>query len=469
MLKAYAFGEFAPDIATNGTSALVTAKNVRAGPNGYGPVKDFAAITPALAAAFKGGAAFIGSDGTSSMLSATAAALYRYSGSAWASVLPVVTSARWRFTQFGDNVICANGGPLISYNLLTGTAAAIPGAPTGTDVATVRDFVFCLKPGGNELAVQWSGFNNSAGWTPGINQSDIQPLLSGGRGVAVIGGEYGLVLQKGAVQRFLYTGAPEIFQRDEISAEIGCMTAGSVASVGKLVFFLSERGFMLCDGNEVRPIGNEKVDRTFFARYSRADIENMSAAVDPRTSLVMFAMPGSPGAIWAYNYALDKWSTIETGLTGIFTGFTSNISIDALDAIYGNLDAVTVSLDDASLAGGNPLLLVANASSAVGSLTGSTMAATLQIANVEPVPGKRARIRALRPVTDAQDMSVTVDARLHSGDAENVISAGVMRGNGKMPIRANGRYNTITQTIAAGEAWSYAQGIEIEFEPGDGR
>jgi hypothetical protein len=44
-----------------------------------------------------------------------------------------------------------------------------------------------------------------------------------------------------------------------------------------------------------------------------------------------------------------------------------------------------------------------------------------------------------------------------------------MRTNGKMPVRSNGRYNDITMTIPAGELWTDIQGVECEFEAGDGR
>jgi hypothetical protein len=73
---------------------------------------------------------------------------------------------------------------------------------------------------------------------------------------------------------------------------------------------------------------------------------------------MLWGMPGTPGLILAYNWVLQRWATIETDVTALFTGLTAVVSIDAVDAIYGNLDAVTVSLDDPSLAGGNPILML---------------------------------------------------------------------------------------------------------------
>ena len=464
-VKAYPAGEWLPDLAPAQTH-LSEATNVFPIANGYAPVSDFSDVTTALDATFTGGGAFIGSDGTASLLSATATDLYRYASNAWSSVLTEATTSRYRFAQFGDNVIYANGGTLGSYDLVAQTAAAIASAPTAYDVATVRDFVVALGVDGDELSVGWSAFNNSASWPmDGTDQSDLQPLLDGGKGIALVGGEYGLILQKNAVRRMTYTGGETIFQIDKISGEVGCMAQGSVANVGRLVFFLSERGFQMCDGEGVTPIGDEKFNRWFFGTYSREQIETMWAAIDPRRSIVMWAMPASPGRIICYNWVLNRASVIEIDVAALFTGFTSNIDLDSI----GDVDAISGSLDDPIYAGGNPLLLVVNNSNVIGTLAGDNLAATVTIPNVEPSPGRRSRIRGLRPITDATNATATIRAKMRAGDTDGTVSASVMRSNGKMPIRCNGRYNDVSLTIPAAETWEFVSGIELEYEPGDGR
>jgi hypothetical protein len=212
------------------------------------------------------------------------------------------------------------------------------------------------------------------------------------------------------------------------------------------------------------------VDRTFFATYSREDIENISASVDPRHSIVMWAMPGSPGKLWCYNWVLGRWSTIETSLSGIFTGFTANTSLEGLDALYpSGIDSIPLSLDDPSFAGGSPLLLIANAAWEVGTLGGAKLEAYVETAWIEPAQGRRARVRSLRPITDATDAEIDLDARARVGDAENSVSAASMRANGEMPVRANGRFFRAEVTIPAGSSWSYLQGLEMIGEPGSMR
>jgi hypothetical protein len=465
VLKAVQLPEWLPDLVNN---VLTRAINVRAVANGYAPVRAPQAVTSALPAAFNGGGAFIDSGGGSTLLAATSANVYKYS-TTWTSIGALASSQVVRFAQFGDNVLMAPGSTVKRYGLLTGTVTTPTDAPALIDVAQVRDFVMGIT---TDNAVQWCQFNNSGVWTTGANQADKQPILSS-QGVRIIGGEYAILLKRQGVMRISYVGVQGveeiIFQFDEIAPEVGCMAAGSVCNTGRLIFFLSERGFMMCDGAEVVPIADEKFNRWFFKTYSRTEIANIWAAIDPRNSLVFWAMPGTPGRIIAYNWVLQRGTTIEIDVAGIFTGYTAGINLDALDAIYGNLDAITISLDDPSLAGGNPIMLIAAADNSLGALSGDNLQATLRLENIEPTPGQRSRIRSLRLISDTTAASATLDSRMRSGDGEGIISASTMRSNGKLPIRANGRYNTLEVTIPSGATWTHIQGCEFEFEPGDGR
>jgi hypothetical protein len=465
-VKAYPLPEWTPDLGGN---VLTKAANVRAVANGYAPVKGPQAVTAPLPAAFTGGGAFIDSTGDSTLLASTSANVYKYTGTAWSSVLAAVSTQASHFAQFGDNLLIANGGTAQSYSLTGGTVTTPTNAPSLIDIAQTRDFVMGIT---TDNALQWCQFNDTADWTTGTNQADKQPSLWG-QLRRIIGGEYAIAITDRAVVRATYVGIEGgldiIWQFDEISAETGCMAAGSVCNVGRLIFFLSERGFMTCDGQEVTPIADEKFNRWFFDKFSRQDIAGIMSAIDPRNSLVLWAMPGTPGTIIAYNWVLKKATTFELNVTGLFTGYTSGTSLDALDAIYGDLDAMAISLDDPSLQGGNPVLLIADATNALNALTGDNIAASFRLENIEPTPGRRSRIREVRLVTDATNASVTIDARMRVGDTESIRSAATMRPNGKLPIRANGRYNTLEATIPAGTDWTFIQGCELDFEAGDNR
>jgi len=121
---------------------------------------------------------------------------------------------KWRFIQFGDTVIAANGhDKLQSYTLgsstLFGDLAAV--APVADYVAVVRDFVVAagLDSGTNANKVQWSDINDETNWTAGgASQSDFQIIPDGGNIRGITGGEFGLILLERAVVRMSYIGSP---------------------------------------------------------------------------------------------------------------------------------------------------------------------------------------------------------------------------------------------------------------------
>jgi len=234
------------------------------------------------------------------------------------------------------------------------------------------------------------------------------------------------------------------------------------------VFFLSDRGFMaLEDGQTLRPIGNEKFDQTFRDSVSQNDYEKMWAAVDPKRSLVLWGMPGTPGRIWVYNWVLDRASTIEIPFAGFFAGYETSVSLDEVAETYPNLDTMPYSLDDPRFQGGDPRLYVVTIANEVGALSGPNLLGTLQTGWIAPADPNTMRTRAAWPITDATaGVTVLLDARQQMGGPQGVTAGGNMQSSGRIPLRCRGRYVTITQTHAAGTMWTYTQGVDLEFEAG---
>lgn len=463
-------GAWLPDQAANDFDGLVTASGVYPIANGYRPIGSLDAVTTALVG-FAGGAAFIGSDGTSALLAGDTAGLQRWTGSAWASAFVAANTGKWQFAQFGDTAIGVYGGAPVAYNLIAGTGALLGGTPPSAKfITTAGNFVVIAGNSAANATVYWSGFNNAGQWTPGTNQSDNQPLPDGGKITGLAGNEnYFLVFQRDAIHRFTYIGVPGIFQRDKISTGVGCIAAGSIAQAGTQTFFLSERGFMMTDGQSVNPIGAEAVDQTFLDAYQRSELENLSATVDPRKYVYMASMPGTPGRIWLYQWQLQRWADANLNIKAVFQAFTSNISLDALDALYpGGLDTIPVSLDSALFQGGEPRLYGVTPEGIVSTFTGANMAAS--IAWPFQDIGQRARIFNSRPITDATSgVTVTIDAKARLGDAESNSSGGLIRASGHIPVRANGRYCKAKIEIDSATEWSFLQGIELEFGAGGSR
>jgi hypothetical protein len=107
--------------------------------------------------------------------------------------------------------------------------------------------------------------NDETSWTDSATtQSDFQEIPDGGTIVGITGGEFGLILMDRSIHRMSYVGSPLVFQFDNITRNLGCYEANSVIQYQGLTFFLSDDGFYSCDGQTVKSIGGEKVDRYFL-------------------------------------------------------------------------------------------------------------------------------------------------------------------------------------------------------------
>lgn len=473
MIERVPLPAYLPD-QSNNSGVLLRAENVFPAQDGYRSIGSLYEITDALGATFMGGYSAIATDGTAYLLAGTTAGLYELeSDGSWTTLVDGLTIGnRWRFAQFGDYVVAVNGSTTREVDLAGGTANALTDAPTGASIAVVGDYLVIGQAGGDISMVRWSAFRDHTGWTNGTNQAGELPMQSGGSVMAVAGGEYGIILQRERIMRMTRTGdADAPFQFDEISSNFGCASGSSVAQAGRTIFFLSDRGFMaLDDGQVLKPIGSEKVDRTFIEAVARDDFSLLYTAVDPQNKLVFWCVPGAPGTVWIYNFELDRWSTMSLTIAGIMPGFTTSIGLDDLAVTYTNLDTMPYTLDDPRWSGGNPRLYCVSSARKIGTLTGDKLAARMDLGYNQFTPGRVTRMRSVRPITDAvSGMSLSVDAKARLGDSASLTAGSTLRTSGIMPLRTTGRYISTSLRVAAATEWNYVQALDYDFEPGGAR
>lgn len=465
------FGSWSPDLPDHMHDGLVTARNVYAGPNGYEPFRALSVfVDDATDGTWLGGGAFDESDGTIHLLAGSTTGLEAYASGVWSQVHTDNYTSRWNFVQFGDTVVGTADAdmPPIAYSMSAGTAAALAGSPPNASMcAVVKDFLFLAGDAAAQSTVYWSGINDITEWTPGTAQSDFQLVPDGGPITGLAGGEYGLVFQESAISIFSYVGTPVIFERRKISDALGAITQGGIVQAGKLVFFLSNRGFYLYNDGELRAIGEHRVDRSFFAQYPVAQIKtSLRAAIEPNLNLVIWSMPGR---LWIYNWGSDRWSEVtDSDITAITTGRTGYLTLDNIQSIYGGTDNVTLGTDDPIWSGGDPTLLVVKNDDKLYAFGGTELfEATLRTAKQEPYPGLDAHIWNARPVGHiASGVTVKLDCydRI-SADARSYISTD-LRPNGDFPLIARGRFIQPEITIAGNGHWEYLQGIDLEGTAG---
>jgi hypothetical protein len=174
------------------------------------------------------------------------------------------------FTQFGQYVIVSNGVDPAQYYLM-GTSTNFANLTSIQTAGTcplfrvsgvVRDFLVTGNITNATNRIQWSGINDITVWSG--KQSDLQDLPgSGGQIVHITSGEVGYVFRQNQIVRMDYVGGATIFRLSVISPNRGAIFGRTVCQDNRRVFFLADDGFYEIQGDNVVPIGVEKVNRFF--------------------------------------------------------------------------------------------------------------------------------------------------------------------------------------------------------------
>jgi len=477
------FGEWMPD-QPGASGALVDAKNVTPQAVGYGPImtpQDWSgsasenlnnivsARTPTEAVKlFAGGASKLfllnGNDLTFSNVSKTGG----YS---------TPSGQRWNFTQFGNRLIAANGyDRLQGYLMGTSTLFADLGAaaPKSRYVAVVRDFVVAGYNNGATVypnRVEWSALGDETDWTASaLTQSDYQDIPDGGHVKGVTGGEYGLVFLDRAVVRMSYVGSPLVFQFDTISRGQGCLEANSIVQYAGITYFLSDDGFYMCDGQSIKSISVEKIDRWFFNDADVSQLSLMSAAVDPLKNLVIWSYRSVDAVqrLLIYNFNIGKWSYGEADFdfvaqsTTISTTTSAGLSLEDLD-VYGSLDDLPASLDSYAfttqgtyLTGGNNAKIIA--------FSGTPLTPNIITPDLS-LDGKPSVLTLVRPVIDGGSCSVKIRSRrLLSEQTDFTGSTYSANSDNRISARSAGNYHRL-QVTPTGNFWTTAIGVDVTLVP----
>jgi hypothetical protein len=475
------FGEWLPD-QPSVTGALMKAENVYSRAIGYGGVPSAVDYTQAASEPLNNVVAGKNPDGSTTIFAGSQTNLYKLdttdmslddvSGATYATP----TDQRWRFTQFGNRVIAANGADKLQGWLLgTSTAWADLSAvaPTSRYVTVVRDFVVTGHVSSSlPFRVKWSALNDETSWADSATtQSDYQEIPDGGAIVGVTGGEFGLILMDRSIYRMTYVGSPLVFQFDNISRNLGCYEANSVIQYQGMTFFLADDGFYACDGQNVVSIGGEKVDRFFFSDVDEEYLFNMSAAIDPIKNLVIWAYPhkgqgGNVTRLLIYNFQTKKWSSGITDIDRVASSSSPSTTLEGLDVINSSIDALGTSFDSRIWLGGK-LLFAGVRGNKVVTFTGANSTATIQTGELS-LENRKTAVTMVQPIVDNGSCNVAVFSRdllttqvvfgsATSADSENRVS-----------VRSMGRYHRL-QFTPTGANWDSIIGADVEIVPMGGR
>jgi hypothetical protein len=467
------FGEWMPD-QTGLSGSLTDAKNVVSQAIGYGPFPTPVSFSSAAAENLTSLYAAKAPDGNTYFFTAGATKIYTVSGSGTLTQvntgLTTGANDRVRFTQFGKSVIiCNNAEKLKSWVLGTSStfAEVAATAPIAKFITVVRDFVVCanlLETTQQQYRVRWSAINDETDWVENVNtQSDYQDIPDGGQIMGIRGGEFGLVLLERAIHRMTYVGTPFIFQFDNISRNKGCMVSGSVAQYQGITFFLSDDGFYMCDGQQVVPIGAEKVDRFFLSDASEANYSTMSAAIDPVRKLVIwnYQSVDATRKLMIYNFQTKKWTYGDANTDYLGEASSGASTLEELDSISASLDALTTSLDSLLYIGGK-YFLGGTYGTRVYSFTGANLTGSIATGDIDV--GANSVVTLAKPIVDNGSGSLSVASRTLLNQSVTYGTSTAADSENRVSLRSAGRYHRL-KLVPTGANWKTAVAIDVDITP----
>jgi len=468
------FGEWMPD-QSGISGALTDAKNVVSQAIGYGPFPTPVSLSSAAAENLTSLYAAKAPNASTYLFTAGLSKIYTVGGTGTLTQvntgLTTSSSDRVRFTQFGKTVIiCNNAEKLKSWVLGSSStfAEVDASAPIAKYITVVRDFVVVANTyesgAQQQYRVRWSAINDETDWTEDVNtQSDYQDIPDGGQIMGIRGGEFGLVLLERSIHRMTYVGTPFIFQFDNISRNKGCMVAGSIAQYQGITFFLSDDGFYMCDGQNVVPIGAEKVDRFFLSDASESDYSTMSTAIDPVRKLVIwnYKSVDANRKLMIYNFQTKKWTYGDAGTDYLGEASSGALTLEELDSISNSIDALTTSLDSLLYIGGK-YFLGGTYGTRVYSYTGASLTGSIATGDIDI--GANSVVTLGRPIVDNGSGSLSIASRTLLNQSVTYGTSTAADSENRVSLRSAGRYHRLKLT-PTGAAWKTAVAVDVDITP----
>lgn len=496
------FREWAPDLPPMVNPGLVRATNVLPAAGGYLPLPSLTSTgQDPLSDRPRGAISGLDTSAIAFHLSGDATKLYRTSEVGVVDISRVSGgaynasgSAQWHFEQFQNLVLALNPNDdiqvldlaLSNFERLSVDAPRARYIGYIGPVLVVANLVSDPVIGTAPNAFRSPALGNPSSWpdptdptsTAVADQATLTEIEgNGGRIQAVVSGaEVGAFFQENAVNRAEYVGGDVVIQVDSVKKAKGLLAPRAVAAFERSVLYLSEDGWQIFDYTTSKPIGDQKINRTFLADYDSQYPDRVSTILHPDLPLVAVAYPGSgnangtPNKLLFYNYAIDRWATadVEVELLSRVVPFGMT-----LDDLTGNIDTdYPVSFDDSTSGFGAAVFGGYDADYVLSTFSGASLAATLETGDQEHEPGRITRVAKVRPLVDGTEPTIQVSARYDRRTAESAItfgSAGSLNREGACPVRgAKGRFHRYRVNIPAG--WTdVAVGLDVLGAAGGAR
>lgn len=472
-------GEWLPDLPAALNPGCEVANNVLPSAIGYEPFSGLVGQDETVSGQVFGAKQIFDNGGNSMIVGGTATSLFvrRSSFTTTTGYSNIGTGEAWDFAQFNDYVIATANANVPQY--LTdvdsdNTWSDLPGsAPTAKRCARVGEFLMLGHVSNVPTKIQWSHYNDpTASWEASrLTQagSAILPVEDGPI-QRIVGGRYATIFQQRAITRLSYVGPPTVFKSDVVTTERGAVAPFAVVPVGYLTFFLAQDGFFVTNGASVEPIGGQKVNKWFFATVDQATIKEVHGAVDWQNRCVIWAFreagSNNNNRLIIYNYIDGKWSTATVDTGWIFSSSLDGVTLEELDAIYGDLDSIPLSMDSDDFKTKDrrfAAFVTGDTTSEYALFTGEPLEATWETGDFQPEPGRRVFVNQAAPVMIADDWDMKLTLMMRDNFGKQSFSGEKEVGwSGFAPVRGEGQRMAVRMVKPSGN-WTEATGIDVQF------
>jgi hypothetical protein len=379
----------------------------------------------------------------------------------WTTVGSAFTTgtATWEFAVYDDLIFATNWFDTVQFQTLGGAAftVASASAPRARRIGKVGQFIVVGDTGeatNGEVPhrVQWPAIDDPTNWPlPGsataiAGQAGEQFLDSTWGPVnAIVGGDqFGIVMQRGGLNRMTYVGGNAVFQFDKIAGALGLYLPHSVVEVNGLWYYISEGGIYVTDGVSAQAVGIGKVDRYFAENAILGSFEErVYGAVDPRNKLIKWCYPsgglGVVDRLLVFNYERKRFS---------YATQTCNTLVSA----PGDLS--------------QPRYIRAFSDThRAARFTGTPGTATLTTGEMEPNPAGYSEEFGIKPLLDVTLNAVTIAMGTRNTQQATPTYTSEQTANsrsGFANFRTSARYHRARLTISG--TFNAAQGIEYQAE-----
>jgi len=267
------------------------------------------------------------------------------------------------------------------------------------------------------------------------------------------------------VLQFLPGDTQFIFSISKVAYDRGSVSEFGYTSIGDTLYFLAEDGFYALTGANLIPIGHEKVNDWFLANsdIGRRNLVQCFCAVKPYICWPYHSSSASPmyDKVMVYNWANQRWTKISILAYLWATTATISLDLDTTGPEPGDaeLDSTARPLDSFAYVGGRPLVAAIDQNGFLSTLSGPNLQATMESAEHHPVPGMRALVGDVYPLSDAAEGVIYNGFRERLQDGVQWTQACPIEITGSAAVYNSSRLHRFRQIIPRASKWTHAQGV----------